>query len=266
METQRQAAENFALRAYRHLKGNRAYALTSDSKNVLAILGRALVEKRKAENLDDMDGKSPSAMKQMVDLLEKLNDVGVNLLQRRSSTQKPPPRPWTSPLDGQPLPPPTTPDERSILAKHEPELLRWFDELGKHPYKAVTERKAAEAHAKAVDAIEYGPDQHNPTLNPFVPDERGQTNLTAKSNFEKSVSPELLDFYRWEAQPVKLDLFGPTADMTLRGRLSKDPDVWAIMELGQSIDAQWRYDDLQAAKQQRAAADATLHKLGEHAA
>jgi len=234
--------------------------LTPSSRTTLGVLAAALFRKRTAEGREDGDG-SPSAQKEMVQLIEKLNAAGVNLLQRRSNTLKAVPKPWTNPLDGSPLPPPTSPDERALLAKQDPELLRWFDELAKHPYKTLVEHNAAEAHAAAIDAIQYGPDQHNSTLNPFIPDERGETNLTSRGNFEKHVSPEVLDFYRQEAMPVAINLFGGGHDMSLRARLSRDPDLWAVIELGQTIDAQWRYDDKVAAEAARKAADETLKRL-----
>jgi hypothetical protein len=80
----RETAQNFALKAYRLIKGNRAYAVNDESKNVLAILGAALLQKRKAEGRDDMDG-TPVAQKQMVDLLTKLNDAGLKSLSAPSA-------------------------------------------------------------------------------------------------------------------------------------------------------------------------------------
>ena len=81
-----------------------------------------------------------------------------------------------------------------------------------------------------------------------------------KSNFEKSVSPELASFYRWEAQPVTLPLFGEQRNHTIHDHLTKDPDVNAILQLGKTIHAQWTYEDVESAKQQRAAAEETLRK------
>jgi hypothetical protein len=257
---QRQASENFALKAYGHIKSNRAYALNDESKNTLAILGTALLQKRKAEGRQDMDG-SPSGQKEMVNLLMKLNDAGVNLCQRRASAPKALPKPWINPITDEPLPPPATLDERALLAKQDPELLQWFDDMAKAPYQRLVAHNAAEAQRKVIEAIEYGPDQHNPVLNPFIPDADGKTNLTARSNFEKSVSPELLAFYKWEALPVSIPLFGANRDLTLEGRLSKESDVWAIMELGRSIHRSWAYDDKLAAEAARKAAEETLRKL-----
>src|SRR5262249_12983687 len=122
---QRQASQNFALRAYEKVKGHRSYALTPEAKNTLAILGTALLQKRKAYARDDMDG-TPVAQKEVVEIVQKLSAGGFNLLQRRPGAPKPLPKPWTDPVTGRELPPPTDLRSKTLLRKVDPDLLAHF--------------------------------------------------------------------------------------------------------------------------------------------
>jgi hypothetical protein len=252
---QRQVSQNFALKAYERMKGHRAYALDADSKNKLAILATALIQKRNAAGRADGDG-TPSAQQEMTELLTKLGDAGLNLFQRRASTPRPLPKLWLDPVSGQPLGPPKDLKERSLLEQTDPVLLAHFDSMANSPYARVLKLRQEEAQRKIIDAIPYSPDTHNPTVNPFL-----GTDMTAQGQFEKNVNPETLAFYKYEAQPVRLDLFGKDKNMTTLVRLKKDPDVSAILQLGDRIDAQWTYDDLENAKKQKAEAEATLRKF-----
>lgn len=258
MEPSRQASENLAIKAYRHIEGNRAYALTPDSRNVLAILATALMQKRNAEGKFDMDGHSPSATKSMVDLIKKLSDAGLNLCQRRAHAPKPLPELWRDPVTKEPLRPPKDVKEKSLLAKVDPDLLAHFENMERDPYGYVLKLRQEEAQRKVIDAIAYDETSHNPTINPFLGND-----LTKQGQFEKSVSPEVLAFCKYEARPVELPLFGANADMTIQGRLSKDADVSAILGLAGSVYRQWAYDDKVAAEAQRKAAEETLRKLSD---
>jgi hypothetical protein len=252
---QRQGALNFALKAYKNLKGHRAYALNDESKNTLAVLARALLDKRKAEDRHDMDG-TPGSMKEMIDLLTKLDDAGLNLRQRRAHAPTPIPELWVDPVTKQPLPPPKGLAERSLLAKIAPDLLQHFDVMEREPYAHIQKLRDEEAQRKVIDAIVYDESAHNPAVNPYLSD-----NLTAKSNFEKSASPELVEFCKREAVPVTLPLFGPDRNMTVQAKLSKNPDTNAIMQIADGIWRQWSFEDMENAKQQKAAAEATLRKF-----
>jgi len=252
---QRQASQNFALRAYEKVKGHRSYALTGAAKNTLAILGTALLQKRKADGRDDMDG-TPVAQKEMVDIIQKLNAAGFNLLQRRPGAPKALPTVWRDPVTQEPLPPPRDIKSKSLLAKVDPDLLAHFEAMEADAYGHVQKLREEEAQRQVIEAIVYGPDQHNPIVNPFL-----GSNETAIGSFTKNAPPELTTFFRYEAQPVALPLFGAERNMTIEGQLSKDPYVSALIELGRVIHRQWNAEDLETAKQQRAAADEQLRRL-----
>ena len=147
-------------------------------------------------------------------------------------------------------------EQRSLLARVDPDLLAHFDNMERDSYGYVQRLRDEEAQRKIINAISYDETSHHVQINPYLGD-----SLTAKSSFEKHASPELIEFCKYEAQPVTLPLFGPDANMTIQAKLSKDPDMNALLQLGQTIHAQWTYDDVENAKQQKAAAEATLQKF-----
>ena len=61
----------------------------------------------------------------------------------------------------------------------------------------------------------------------------------------------LPQFCQQEAKPVSLDLFGAQRDLTVRGKLTKDPEASAIVELAEKIDQQWRRKTKQQQQRQR---------------
>jgi len=187
------------------------------------------------------------------DLIARLNAAGCNLLQRRPGDAKKLPKLWVNPISGQPLPPPKTPDEKGVLAKHDPELLQWFEELEKHPYKTVAAHKEAEAQRQALESLQYGADEHG--MNVFLGD-----NETAKGEFVKR-DPELAKFYQYEAQPVEIPIFGKNRNQTVIARLAKNPSTAALVQVAARIHENWLAEDRVAAQQQRAAAEATLKRL-----
>src|SRR5262249_19870863 len=156
----------------------------------------------------------PSATDEMVEVIKKLAAVGCNILQSRPNDKKPLPQLWTNPITGQPLSPPKGPDERSLLAKHDPELLHWFDELEKHPYKTVMQHRDAEADRHALASVPYDAETH--ATNVFR-----SNNKTAQDAFVKR-DPALAAFYRAEAAEVSLPLFGNNRNQTITGKLAKD--------------------------------------------
>jgi hypothetical protein len=162
------------------------------------------------------------------DLIARLNAAGCNLLQRRPGDAKKLPKLWVNPISGQPLPPPKTPDEKGVLAKHDPELLQWFEELEKHPYKTVAAHKAAEAQRQALESLQYGADEHG--MNVFLGD-----NETAKGEFVKR-DPELAKFYQYEAQPVEIPIFGKNRNQTVIARLAKNPSTAALVQVASWVE------------------------------
>src|SRR5262249_39487996 len=157
------------------------------------------------------------------------------------------------------LPPPKTPDEKTVLARHDPELLRWFEEMTKHPYKTVAAHNEAEAQRQSLSSIEYGEMQHK--TNPFVVN----SSETAKAEFTKR-DPLLAAFYKAESVPVTIEIFGKTKNLTVAGKLAKDPSMAGVVQLAERIHEQWQAEDRLAAQQQRAAAEETLKRLEASAA
>ena len=165
------------------------------------------------------------------------------------------------PVTDEPLPPPKDIKSKSLLAKVDPDLLAHFEAMASDPYGHVQKLRDEEAARQVIDAIVYDKDQHNAAVNPFL----GQSE-TAKGNFVKNVQPGVIEFFRYEAQPVELLLFGSQRNMTLTDRLSKDPDVAALIQLGGAIHQRWAAEDKAAAESARKAAEHTLRRLEANAA
>jgi hypothetical protein len=229
----------------------RTYALGTDAERTLTALLAAVFERRQIQGRAATD--EPVAQKEFMEFLTVLAGSGCNILQARPTDPKPLPAVWTNPLTGQPLPPPKGIAERSLLQKLDPELLRLFDELEKSPYQTVSEMREGEAKRQAMAAIKYDGNTHE--ANPFRRGE--QTEMAAL--FKRD--PLLASFCEQEARPVELNLFGAQRDLTVRGKLFKDPSASAIVELAEKIHEQWRMEDKAAAAEAKTAAEAQLKAL-----
>jgi hypothetical protein len=247
----RKNAREFALRVYSELKHSRPYALNDEAIMRLSALAYAVAQYRR-ERGDFRDDELFDA-KPFNHLIHRLAEAGCNLLQERPTDEKPLPKPWVNPITGQPLSLPKGPDERATLQRLDPNLLEWFDNLEKAPYRTVAAYRAAEAERQALGVIPYREAEHK--NNPF----RG-TNETSKAHLAKR-DPTLAAFYQREAMPVSLNVFGENQNMTLRSRLEKDPYLATIARVAESTFERWRNEDRESAQAQRAAADATLKRL-----
>ena len=78
-----------------------------------------------------------------------------------------------------------------------------------------------EAKCESLGTIPYGPDEHK--LNPYI-----DGNLQAINEFIKRDS-ELAAFYKQEPEPVSLPLFGPNRNLTVEGRLYRDPHAASVL-------------------------------------
>jgi hypothetical protein len=247
---QRKTARDFALKVYADTKFNRSYALTPESTIMLSALAAAMAQHRKAEgrDKDDLYAEKPFQW-----LINYLSQAGCNVLQQRPTDPKPLPKPWLDPITNAPLPPPKGPDERGILQRTDPDLLDWYDKLEKAPYKAVADHLEQEAFRKGLAGIPYGQQDHD--RNPFRGKDETSKNLLAKRD------PELAKFYQAEAKPVEIPLFGKNRNLSIAGRLTKDPVSNAVVTIAEKIYQNWMADDKATAQAQRAAAEATLRKL-----
>jgi len=113
----------------------------------------------------------------------------------------------------EPLPPPKDIKSKSLLAKFDPDLLAHFEAMASDPYGHVQKLRDEEAARQVIDAIVYDEDQHNAAVNPFL----GQSE-TAKGNFVKNVQPGVVEFFRYEAQPVHTRVAG-----SYSSALAKEP-------------------------------------------
>ena len=206
--------------------------------------------KRLAEGRSD---KEPSPWKEFFGIVEALSKAGVNILQARPNEPKPLPTPWLHPIIGQPLPPPKGMGERSLLQKLDPELLQMFDRLEKEPYQTVAKMREDEAKRQAMKAIEYNELTHQ--ANPFrLNDQTDMANLFKHD-------PMLAQFCQQEARDVSLNLFGAQRDLTVRGKLLRDPAAGAVVELAEKIHEQWRMEDKASAAKAKEEAGAKLAEL-----
>jgi hypothetical protein len=245
---QRKTAREFALRVFADTKFNRSYALTSEATIMLSALAAAMAQHRKAEGKDELYAPGPFSW-----LLSELSQAGCNILQKRPTDKKLLPKPWIDPISNAPLPPPKSPDERAVLAKCDPDLLDWYDRLEKAPYKTIADHLEQEAFRNALSGIPYGTSEHE--RNPFRGKDETSKNLMAKRD------PELAKFYQAEAKPVEIPLFGKNRNLSITGRLTKDPVANAVVTIAEKIHQNWMADDRATAQAQREAADATLRKL-----
>jgi hypothetical protein len=253
METEeRKKLLSFALQALNKCKNPRSYALNDDSKDALAALAAAVFEQRKAAGRTPMD--QPTAQPEMIALIEKVAAAGVNLFQQRGE-EKQLPKLWVNPLTNEPLRMPKTPDERAVLARLDPELLELLDELEVRPYATTRKLREREAYHEALKSIPYGSTEH--AVNPFR-----FKNETDKARFIKNAgSPELIEFVKGESLDVSIPIFGRQKNMTIEGRLMKEPATAATVKIAQQIHSSWMSQDRIQATEQRAAAEAQLKKL-----
>jgi hypothetical protein len=86
-----------------------------------------------------------------------------------------------------------------------------------------------EVKRESLGAIPYGPDEHK--LNPYI-----GGNLQAINEFIKRDS-ELAAFYKQEAEPVSLPLFGPNRNLTVEGRLYRDPHAASVLKISRANES-----------------------------
>ena len=143
-----------ALKVYGETKFNRSYALTPEAITMLSASAAAMAQHRKAEGKsdDELFAEGPFAW-----LINKLSQAGCNILQQRPTDPKPLPKPWPDPITGAPLPAPQGPDERAVLAKHDPDLLAWYVQDGEIALQTVSDhlavRKAFRSQAPVGNSV-----------------------------------------------------------------------------------------------------------------
>ena len=86
------------------------------------------------------------------------------------------------------------------------------------------------------------------------------TNETAKAEFVKR-DPLLAEFYKQEAEPVEIPIFGKHRNQTVIAKLSKDPSIAALVHVAARIHEHWQAADRAAAQDAQRAAQETLRRL-----
>jgi len=258
----RQAALNFALETYSKIKHNRTHALsTQQAKIGFAALARAMFDRRIAEDRDGI-GAKPTPQEEFSSIIRKLADAGVNVLQKRPGDAPPTLKPWLDPVTGTALPNPwVTKDLRaqSLLQKRDPALAEHYKKMSSDPYGTLAAYQDAEAARTALAQIPYGENEH--AVNPFRTNDQ-----TAQAAFVKNAPPGLVEFCKSEAHDVEVPLFGKNRNLTIEGRLAKDPEMGGLIKIGQQIYENWRAEDKMAAEAQRAAANEAIRRLEASAA
>ena len=83
----------------------------------------------------------------------------------------------------------------------------------------------------------------------------------AQSRFIKENPPEVVEFYRREAQPLRPFWSKAVRNMTkLSEVLGKDPNAGAVLRRAQAIEDAWIASELASAKEAEAAARANYEK------
>jgi hypothetical protein len=260
-QTQRQHLIKLALESYRQLAHSRTYALTPEGTNTLATLAAAIVQKRAAE--DRTNSSEPTLRDEIGALIQKLADTGCNLLQRRPSDPPLTPKPWRDPVTDATLPNPfakNAPDLKgqTILTQRDPALAKHLKAMAEDPYATIAKLQDEEAERQSLAAIPYDEKIHQ--LNPFL-----GNNATALAEFVKR-DPMLAAFYREEAKPVEIPLFGAQRNLTVEGKLFRDAQAAAVLKLARVISRQWLDADKQAAIEARAQAQKELERLQQQIA
>ena len=111
----------------------------------------------------------------------------------------------------------------------------------------------AEVARKSLRDVPY--DEKTHAVNVFRTD-----NQTAQAQFTAR-DPELARFYQTESRDVSIPIFGKNRNLTIEGRVIKDPDIGALVQVARRIHEDWLEQDRFAAQEQRAAAEAALKRL-----
>lgn len=239
-----------ALRAYSKIKGNRSYALNPAAELALGAIACAWNEARAKTHGSFTESE-------LVKFFESLCPLVPELLQRRPNDPEPIPQIPIDPVTNErAVNPFLTGDLESMGVCEEkfPALAKHLKRVAKSKgftFKHAAELEDAENNRAAAQAITYTERDH--AANPYR-----QPNRTAQGIFEKSNPPEVVEFYRREAQPVKLPWARSPKNLTELGRLTREaPEIGALALSAGQIDSAWREEQFAQAKAQEADAIAS---------
>jgi hypothetical protein len=170
------------------------------------------------------------------------------------------PEVWRDPVTNEVLPSPFSLEDdaarlraTSALAKHDPELLAHFEAMHADPYGHVQALREAEAKRLKQVAVKYGEAEHK--ANPFV---TGATE-TAKSKFIREY-PDLVETYQRETEPIHMPI-GKNKNMTLAGKIARDPKLHAIVSRADEIIRVWNEQERERLRAAKAQAEQELKRL-----
>jgi len=252
----RDDAISFVERVYPKLERSRNYAL-GRAKLVLAGLAKAILDARIAAGRSGSD--EPRADQEFAAITTKLDDAGCNLFQPKPAEKRTTPKAWTDPCTGQPLPPPSGPDEEAVLEQRDPALLAHYKAMAKAPYATVAKYLDEEADRQLISQIVYGTEEHKG--NVFA----NGGSLDEQAAFFRR-NAVLADRYQEEALDVSVPIVGPNKNLSIVGALSKDPELAAIIKAAEQNVQNWRQADRAAAEEQAKAAQQKLDEAKKLAA
>ena len=119
-------------------------------------------------------------------------------------------------------------------------------------YGTIAQMQDDEARRARLNAIEYSKEDH--ASNPFI-----HGSLTKQSRLT-SLSPELAEFFKTEARPVELP-FGPGGNMTMRGKIARNPKLKAIADRADEVTLMWKTDERRRLESAKAEAKKRLAAL-----
>ena len=249
----RESVVRHGLTAYKLTPNNRAYAVTDEVTMALGALTAAYAEQNKERGANGFDPKDVAEK-----VLAPLARFVPSLVQQRPGSEPEPPKPWIDPVSGQPAvnPHATNPKDFksiAILEKSDPALnahLKKIADQGGVTYSMIHEQSEAKAKRDQIRALPYSEKEH--ATNVFLTND-----LTRQNQFVRLVDPAAVEFYRSETRPIEL----PLSNLTIAGQLAKNaPELVGLWKRAAEIESAWLADDYQAARAQRAAAEAKLEK------
>jgi hypothetical protein len=237
------------LRAYKAVPYSRYYCLSEENELALGAITAAVAEANKESGANSFDPE------QVTKVLQGLAKFMPSLVQARPAPEAPTPEPWKDLVTGEvarnPYKEPRDFASIAAVEKNDPALAEYLKRTADGiSYSQLAKENEAKAKREQLRALPYGESEHTVANNPLLGND-----LTKINQFVRLVEPEAVEFYRSEAKPVELAL----DNLTLLGQLAKHaPELRPVVGRAGEIMASWRNDDYQAARAQRAAAEAKL--------
>jgi hypothetical protein len=245
--------------ALRNVKHGRPDALEEEGELCLAATAKAW-QKQRAE-----EGKN-FELSEFTQFLEKrLSEFEPALRQQRPNDPLPIPELPVDPVTGARAINPWAKEtfdlesQKACMEKF-PLLAEHLQKVAKggYTFKLVAERLEEEARRAKMATINYGAIEHG--MNPFR-QSGDAASLNAQSRFQRDNPPEVVEFYKREAQPLRPFWSKGVRNMTkLSEVLGKDPNTGAVLRRAQAIEDGWIATELASAKEAQAAARANYER------